>query len=83
MVALNTLSSESKRSHLETIKKEAEKLVISSALQAGVDPININPATHPLPDSFNEEDEGFDQLAVNLAERVKAYNVIQNEINLL
>ena len=83
MVALNNISNSQKLYHLQAMKDTAEELMISAALHAGVNPDTINVDTHPLPESFDPEAEDFDQLDVNLAERVKQYNDLVTQINAL
>lgn len=83
MVALNNLGVTQKRQHLETIKGATEELIITAALHAGVNPNAINVATHPTPDSFDPNAEDYDQLDVNLAERVLAYNNLVAKLDAL
>jgi hypothetical protein len=83
MVALNNINNDQKLYHLNLIKESAEELIIVAALHAGVNPETIDTGTHPLPDSFDTEAEDFNQLDVNLAERVKQYNDLVTRINSL
>ena len=83
MVALNNLGAAQKRQHLETIKGATEELIITAALHAGVNPNSIDPATHPAPNSFDPDAEDYDQLDVNLAERVLSYNNLVAKLDAL
>jgi hypothetical protein len=74
MVALNRISSEARRQHLANVLKEQEKLIIAAALQAGVNPDDVNPASHPAA----EDCEGV--LEIRLAERVAAYKRLKSAL---
>lgn len=74
MVTLNRISADAKRQHLSNIIKEQEKLILSAALRAGVNPDTVDTDTHPASDDV----EGV--LAKDLADRVAAYNRLKTAL---
>ena len=74
MVALNRISSDARRQHLSNVLREQEKLIVVAALHAGVNPDEVDPATHPAA----EDCEGV--LDIRLAERVAAYNRLKSAL---
>jgi hypothetical protein len=74
MVALNRISNDARRQHLSNVLKEQEKLIVAAALHVGVNPDEIDLATH----AAVEDSEGV--LAIRLAERVGAYNRLKSAL---